>query len=793
MSTTTRGTGRVKARFAQWASDLGLGVRLSLGGGRTSKTGVIRLILGTVGMGLAVAVLLVAASAPHAADAREMRSLAKFTDQEPRPGVDPVETGYVSTNFQGRYLSGLFLRPTGPNAPIPVGLSRLPGPDEIMVSPALADLLNSSEGALLRPRLPQRVVSVLPQEAVVDPHDLTFYAGASEPIRQYGQPSLIYGFGAEPEPFSLDSGMLLLLLVGSVVLLVPVFIFVTTSARIAGAERDRRLAALRLVGADANQVRRIAAAESLASAVTGLLLGSALFLVLRSVAENLEFFDQGVYTSDLTPTWWLGLVAILAVPVLAVLTALFALRGTLIEPLGVVRRSVPVRRRLWWRLLPFVFGPILLSARYLYGPAAEDLSIVLGVALLLIGIPLILPWLLERTVARIRGGRPSVQLAIRRLQIDSGTPARVVGGVAAVLAGAIALQTLLVSEANRFNVTAFSDDSATRPASVTVMFNGDISPKDSVISEVRRVPGVQQTHVSKVGHVAVVGEQGVEERAEEFSVTIADCDYLRQVAVIQNCADGDVFRTDQLDGAGASSTAPGPGPGDTVAFMKYSGEGQIPVSEWKLPAKLNSVALRDTEYHGVYSSFLATPAAVGGLQTGAHTEFNVYMDLNQPDVLEHVHNGLGPLHWGFYVYANGAASYNDNQQSFIAIRKGLLAGSLFTLLLAGMSLLVLALEHLRERRRAIAALAASGVPTGTLARSLLWQNAVPVLLGVVVAVATGLGLAALVSRLINNPFVVDWSVIALYSAAAAALVLTVTALTMPSLRSATRLTALRTE
>jgi CubicO group peptidase (beta-lactamase class C family) len=100
---------------------------------------------------------------------------------------------------------------------------------------------------------------------------------------------------------------------------------------------------------------------------------------------------------------------------------------------------------------------------------------------------------------------------------------------------------------------------------------------------------------------------------------------------------------------------------------------------------------------------------------------------------------------------------------------------------------------MRERRRPLAALAASGVPTGALARSLLWQNAVPVLLAVVVAVVTGIGLAQLVFRMVGDPFTMDWLGVALYSGAATVLVLLVTAMTLPTLRSATRLAALRTE
>ena len=48
-------------------------------------------------------------------------------------------------------------------------------------------------------------------------------------------------------------------------------------------------------------------------------------------------------------------------------------------------------------------------------------------------------------------------------------------------------------------------------------------------------------------------------------------------------------------------------------------------------------------------------------------------------------------------------------------------------------------------------------------------------------------------RLIDEPFSMNWLSVAMYSAVATVLVLLVTAMIMPTLRSATRLAALRME
>ncbi|MER6896932.1 hypothetical protein, partial [Amycolatopsis sp. NPDC000740] len=71
--------------------------------------------------------------------------------------------------------------------------------------------------------------------------------------------------------------------------------------------------------------------------------------------------------------------------------------------------------------------------------------------------------------------------------------------------------------------------------------------------------------------------------------------------------------------------------------------------------------------------------------------------------------------------------------------------------------------------------------------------AVPVVVGVVLAVGAGLGLTAPILRLAKMPMMVDGGVLAGLAGAAVAAVLLVTALTLPLLRQVTRLDTLRSE
>jgi hypothetical protein len=760
-----------------WFNDLLIGVRLAVGGGRTS---VARLVLSTVGIGIAVAVLLLASSVSPMIDARYERASAGQTIGEKIGGVDPLWFNHSGTDFRDQSISVAYVWPTGPTAPVPPGIPSLPADGDMYVTPALADLLAQPGNDKLRERFPYHTAGVIAPSGVIEPGDARAYVGAGPELAGHGEQ--VYGFGAGrllDRP--LDPGLLLLLLLGSVALLVPVFIFVASSTRIAGAERDRRLSALRLVGADSAQVRRIAAAETLVSAVAGLVFGAGLFLAGRQMAEGIRLMDVSVYPADMVPVWWMAGLIALAIPVLAVFTAQFALRRTIIEPLGVVRFSKPVRRRMVWRFATVGLGVVLLLA-------ADGLSsnsqlwayaIATGATLVLIGVPLLLPWVVERTVAGLRGGPSSWQLAIRRLQLDSGTSARVVGGVAVVLAGAIALQSVLMSLSVWFDVHPETGTTPLAQTSATVM--GTPEGIDKVVDNLRRSdPGLPVERYRQV-------EVKFPDSESTTVVRVVDCPTLERQLKVANCAAGQVFvhpATVQGDD--------GMTPGRVLSTVYYDQAGtRREYGTWTVPPTRTVL-----EYWPATQSWdLITTPASGPAAPPAGSTSGIGVDTSSPESMERLRTAVALARWDAQMSSYTSTRYEDpTRQMFVAARRGLLIGSLFTLLLAGTSLLVLALEHIRERRRPLAILAASGVPTGALARSLLWQIAVPIGLGMVLAVAIGVALAALVMRLAgSSTLIVDWTGVATMSLAAAVLGLLVSLVTLPFLRGATRLSSMRTE
>lgn len=115
-----------------------------------------------------------------------------------------------------------------------------------------------------------------------------------------------------------------------------------------------------------------------------------------------------------------------------------------------------------------------------------------------------------------------------------------------------------------------------------------------------------------------------------------------------------------------------------------------------------------------------------------------------------------------------------------------------TLLLIAAAMLVSQLEQLRERKRLLSVLVAFGTRRSTLAWSVLWQTAVPVLIGLLVAVAGGLGLGAALIAMLDKK-VTDWWLFLPMTGAGAALILLVTLVSLPPLWRMMRPDGLRTE
>jgi hypothetical protein len=761
--------------------DLALGLRLAVGGGRMSGAALLRLAMTAFGIALAVAVLLPAAAVHHLIGAQAERKAAIAPITEPRAGVTPLLTyNWYLSSVGDDFVGVTAVAATGVNPPVPPGVDRLPAPGELVVSPELAAKLAAPDGGSLKAQLPGHVVGQISREGVSGAGDLTaFYGVPAAQIEAAGaEGRKIYAFGKPYTGLGLSAVMLGVILPIAAVLLLPLLIFVTTASRMGAAQRERRLAALRLIGLDSRQVKRVAAAESLVGAVIGLAAGIGFFALLRTFVGDILPFGLRIFPEDLVPSWPLVVVIVLLVPGLAVGSALFGLRRTIVEPLGVVRQGKPVRRRMWWRWALTVIGVLFLVATLAFdrgeGDTAAGAALSAGSVFLLVGVAALLPWLVERLVERLHGGPPSWQLAIRRLQLDSGTASRVVSGLVVVLAGTILIQGV---------ITSLSSDIARQVtpdgvAAVPVRVDTTAAHEAEVGKLVSAVPGVTGLHPAR-NLTFRSGEK------RDYGM-VGDCVALRAQANIGDCSDGDVF---YVASAGRDAA-----PAGKLQLQGYSRRAEVNGPEWTVPGKVRVVQPGGTA--SVAGSLLVTPGALGGLAL-PDSSVAVYVSCagDVQALTDNIARVVNPLMWNASV---GKSDYLDDfrardERMVESFRSVLITASLFVLAVAAMSLLMLSIEQISERRRPLAALSAAGVPISVLARGALWQTAVPVVVGVVLAVAAGLGLTAPILRLADRPMIIDVPALLALAGATVAAVLLVTGLTMPLLRQVTRLDTLRSE
>ncbi|MFF8193899.1 ABC transporter permease [Streptomyces bobili] len=775
----------------QWGRDLALGFRFAFAGGRE---GWVRAALTAVGVGLGVAVLLLTTAVPNALAVRHDREDARldwpFGATQPARGDDTLLITNSDTTFRDKDIRGRMVEPEGAHAPLPPGVSRFPAKGDMVISPALRKLLASDGSALLRERLPYRVVGTIGEAGLVGSRELAYYTGASglAPYLDGGGANRLKEFGnPEPTKEETDPVLVLLILVVIVVLLMPVAVFIAAAVRFGGERRDRRLAALRLIGSDGRMTRRIAAGEAMAGSLLGLALGTVFFLIGRQVAGSVEVMGISVWPSYLDPSPALAALILLAVPTAAVLVTLFALRGVVIEPLGVVRTSRPSRRRLWWRLLMPVAGLAMLYPMIGQGRENGDFNQYLvtgGVLLLLVGITALLPWLVEAVVARLGSGGVAWQLAVRRLQLSSGTAARMVNGIAVAVAGAIALQMLFAGVDGDYT-EATGQDVTRAQMQVKVPDGAPMAETARKFTDTKGVRKVTALWEGYLGDSSWNGENGPNLSA---ALTVGDCPALRELAKLPSCKDGDIFVID-----GAEHATEGPQlnkPGKKLYLEQSTPEGSRE-TVWTVPAGIATAqslkGLTEWERGGFLLTPSALPQAAEKLVSG---QLYLSFDESVPDAHDYARNTA------FHVdpMARSMNWYSTKEdEKFTSIRTGLFVGSACVLLLIGASLLVSQLEQLRERRKLLSALVAFGTRRRTLTMSVLWQTAIPIGLGLLLASVVGITLGAVLLRMSDTPVGVDWPTVLAMAGAGAAVVLAVTLLSLPPLLRLMRPDGLRTE
>jgi hypothetical protein len=785
--------------------DVGLGWQLALAGGRSTW---LRLLLMTVGAGLCVTVLLLAAAIGPAISTRQERmdTRAATSDGDPSAigpdgtttatavgaltsGVGQFQFESIDFSFQGRSITGYALAPLDDSAPPPPGAAGFPAPGELLVSPALAQLLADPAAADLASLLPGRTIGTIDGAALLDPGELRVYQGVSpapDVARSAPAPSR---WGAQQFTGGMTNEVFvsLLLIAGTTVIIVPLVFFLALMSRLAGSMRDRRHATMRLLGASATQLRRVALTETAIAAALGLLIGGGCFLLARQAAPLLRINGAGFFPADLVPGPVLLLLIVVGVPLLAAAIAVFSDRPVVTGPLTVARGGESARRRFGWRAVVLVLGAAITAVSI--SPVRMPLPVSLGLlagglALLMISVAALLPWAVERLIGWLDNGSPSWQLATRRLQQDAGIPSRLVAGACVVLTGAIALQTLLVLSGEN------AEQDRAKPIPASSYYLRMAAPTLPEVSEIADrllvVPGVTDV----VGGLLTSVEGAVSDptfpRPGGMAV-IADCATLPDTVA---CRDGDVFLQTRPENLPDQSIAPAAG---SVVYI-----GELPATaQWIVPTTLRPIDVGVSSDSSIYwSDLVVTPGALNDAQlrsamAGAVMDLRVSTDAPPGSLLDALAVASGRPATELTT-TSPAESGGQRDELRATARAGLTIGGGLTVLVAALGLLVMSVEQLLQRRRSLTLAVSSGVPRAVLARSHVIYAAVPMVIGVVLAAVVGNALALTFLWLLDQPVGIDVGITLVYAGAAVGAVILTTAAAVPVLYRITRPSDLRT-
>lgn len=458
-------------------------------------------------------------------------------EQKPIAGVEPLKVGGTqrgdASKWRGQFIHTYSMYGTAKSPQF--AKLKTPRPGEYYLSQALADAVAEypEDNILARFGKNTKYLGVIPSEYVASPDALMIVRGASAEevaesdafTKSQGQPSYfadVYRTDANglKSDAKIDPVAVIVFGVGGTILLFPIVIFVSVATQLGAAQREKRYAALRLIGATKRQVGRVLMLESLLASVVGVIIGLGAFWLLQAPLQDFKMDGMRFNPSDLALT---GTQYALIIGLTLGLTTFVnwrRMRRAQISPLGVSRSVEKVKKLRAWRALVPALG-IAFFAWLSSKPGRDWLDankesaipmLLLTAALLLVMFGLILAggWLTNKLslLAARWANNASMLIAGKRTAVHSRTIFRSVSGV------------VLALFAGSFYLTATSGIEGLNAQAV----------KDNGFSQLKR------------GTAIVIGRSlpgGMAEQLQQKS-------YITSVATIYPREDGDAIRCQDL-------------------------------------------------------------------------------------------------------------------------------------------------------------------------------------------------------------------------------------------------------
>ncbi len=757
-----------------------LGLRLALSGGRGA---VGALLLSATAVAIGTAILLFALSfAPALAD-RDLRTAWRDTLLPSTDATNGTLVMVIEDRVGGRLLTRVQVAPAGSpdGAPVPPGLSELPGPGEAVVSPALATLMTELPTNQLGDRI-GRIVGTLPDALLAAPDELIAVIG-TEPRVLRGDGVPVTGFASDPAALDLPPLGLLIVVLAAIGALTPVAVFVSTATRLSAARRDLRLAALRLVGATPAQVGRLAVVEALLVTTLGAAGGVVMFLLARPLVARIPLDGTSWWSGSIVPPIAAAVVMLLAVQIVGAAGALVTMRRLTITPLGVQRRSVPPRPGAA-RLLTLVIslGAMFVAISVFRSrdlPEALKLALVGGAFASIIGaLAYVGPWLTAAVgvgLQRVAGGGSSL-LAARRL---SDEPRGSFGAIAGVIMAVFVASAFFTFTAYTRSEAGRDIDPLMQPDGVLAYVRGGSSLPNDLSARLQQLDGV--TGAVPIRKVALADAEGI----REFGWVAACSDLVRVLDLVgASCSASGIDRPYQSDLAGTYALVPDLTlQGDVVVRVAID----IPPDPGTAP-----FAVRP-ELDGFLPAFLIDPSALAVPSDASRLPIDLmYITTDGSLGLdEQIRTAVIAAAPDAFVRLQSERVAQDTQFQEIGRIVGL--GLIGTLALAGCSLAVAVTTATLDRRRQFVFLRSAGMPVSALRSMILLQAGVPLAAVAVASAVLGAFVGTMVLKVTSDTLSLPDITLVAVIGASLVVAMGVVALTLPPLERMTRPASVRHE
>ena len=463
---------------------------------RSGKSNWSRLGLTSAAVALGMLMILVFMAGINAIQAQPQHRAWQFalfsnrTNQTPIEGVAPLKAmvGTADGNllkWQNKDITTISLHASGTTSPQFSGLPT-PKEGEYYVSEGLYRVIQKNPEDALSERFGTKQIGVIPESFSTSPDALELIRGMSDQEASNERAVSVYRLSIDKDAASPYRGLVgIVLLFGASMLLIPIVNFISIATQLGSAQREKRYAALRLVGATRKQVNRIIAVESLSAALVGIVVGSLAYAALLPLLSQFELAGMRFWQNDLTVPPQNYLFAVVITLLFCVMANWWGMRHVQVSPLGVMHSGKISKRPRAWRLtllIPglamFIWLSLPSGSHWLRDNADSTkplLLLIAGVFSIMFGLLLAGPWLtssVSRLVAR-RTNSAVLILASKRIAMQSGRIFRSVSGVVlALFAGSVYLTG--ISGVAGLSANAVANNGYSQLKDKTVLISSDV-------------------------------------------------------------------------------------------------------------------------------------------------------------------------------------------------------------------------------------------------------------------------------------------------------------------------------